>query len=124
MFWGVAEGRNPTAATLLRNIILVSIPPPSFGRPLWRVQTWVAPPRDSQVALFTQPRGREILRSRSHQRRGFLPRRRPWRGAPSRTRMRYRPTNPKAPWKGRLASGNGTNASTAPTNKNHEAPRG
>ena len=63
MFWGVAEGRDPTAATLLRNIILVSIPPPSFGRPLWRVRTWVAPPRHSQVALFTEVRGRMILRS-------------------------------------------------------------
>ena len=44
VFWGVAEDRNPVAATLPHNTILVVIPPPSFGRPLWRVQTWVAPP--------------------------------------------------------------------------------
>jgi hypothetical protein len=60
MFWGVAADRNPVAATLLRNIILVAIPPPSFGPPLWRVQTWDAPPRHSQVALFTGVRGREV----------------------------------------------------------------
>src|SRR5918997_421960 len=63
VFWGVAEDRNPVAATLPHNTILVVIPPPSFGRPLWRVQTRVAPPPHSQVALFTGVRGRAILRS-------------------------------------------------------------
>jgi hypothetical protein len=33
MFWGVAADRNPVAATLLRNIILVAIFPPPSGVP-------------------------------------------------------------------------------------------
>src|SRR5918998_4624200 len=63
VFWDVAEDRNPVAATLPHNTILVVIPPSSFGRPLWHVQTRGAPPPHSQVALFTGVRGRVVLRS-------------------------------------------------------------